>query len=233
MSVPGYAHGIQTSFLATMNARAHAARLAQAKTGMQTVAITPAATTAQASNQETFFDDVLDIVNPLQHIPVVSTLYRAATGDKIGDLERVAGDTLYGGLTGLGSSLANLAFKHITGKDFGDMVLSWLDIGGSNDNAPTAVASAHATTTDDKTAAAVQPSPTKIAAATAARPAPAPASPKPAATPTQTSMLGNPKAFLASLKARNVDPALGMRALLAYQKSLGLTGQRASIAAQP
>jgi len=235
MSVPGYAHGIQTSFLATMNTRTHAARLAQAKTGVQTVAITPAATTAQASNQETFFDDVLDIVNPLQHIPVVSTLYRAATGDKIGDLERVAGDTLYGGLTGLGSSLANIAFKHITGKDFGDMVLSWLDIGGSNDNAPTAVASAHAATTDDKTAAAAQPSPTKIAAATAIAPAIAPASPKPMATPTptRTSMLGDPKAFLASLKARNVDPALGMRALLAYQKSLGLTGQQTSIVAQP
>ena len=28
--------------------------------------------------------DFLDIINPLQHIPVVSTVYRAITGDKIG-----------------------------------------------------------------------------------------------------------------------------------------------------
>ena len=29
------------------------------------------------------FLDMLDIINPLQHIPVVSTLYRAITGDTI------------------------------------------------------------------------------------------------------------------------------------------------------
>ena len=29
------------------------------------------------------FDDVLDAINPLQHIPIVSTIYRAITGDKI------------------------------------------------------------------------------------------------------------------------------------------------------
>ncbi|MBT5663730.1 MAG: hypothetical protein HOJ06_00205, partial [Rhodospirillaceae bacterium] len=37
------------------------------------------------------FGDVLDIINPLQHIPVVSTLYRELTGDEISPGARMAG----------------------------------------------------------------------------------------------------------------------------------------------
>ena len=37
------------------------------------------------------FSDVLDIVNPLHHIPVVSTVYRMITGDEIGMGARMAG----------------------------------------------------------------------------------------------------------------------------------------------
>jgi len=72
------------------------------------------------------FHDLVSIVNPLQHIPVVSTLYRKLTGDTIKPLERIAGDTLYGGWMGLVSSVANLVFEKETGKDFGDTVLSLL-----------------------------------------------------------------------------------------------------------
>src|SRR4051812_32361643 len=70
------------------------------------------------------FQDILDIINPLQHLPVVGTLYRAITGDTIGKFEKVAGDTLYGGLWGAVSSVADLAFESITGKNFGDTVLA-------------------------------------------------------------------------------------------------------------
>src|SRR5205085_12696396 len=42
------------------------------------------------------FDDLIDIVNPLQHLPVVGTLYRAITHDTIKTPEKIAGDTLYG-----------------------------------------------------------------------------------------------------------------------------------------
>lgn len=73
------------------------------------------------------FNDILDIVNPLQHIPVVGTLYRAITGDGIGKFEKVAGDTLYGGLWGAVSSVADLAFEAVTGKDIGDTVLALFD----------------------------------------------------------------------------------------------------------
>jgi len=211
MSVPDYAHGIQTSFLATMSARAQAARVAAAAKTVQTVEVTPSAA-AKPGSQGSFLDNVLDVINPLQHIPVVSTLYRAATGDQIGDLEQVAGDTLYGGLMGFGSSLANLMFKEVTGKNVGDTVLAWLD--GSNGAKPTAPAAA-----------------AKLAAAEPTRP---PRSlTAPAVNPTTATMLADPNALVDALNAKGIDPALGLRAMTAYQKSLGLSGGPAAGAGQP
>lgn len=84
------------------------------------------------------FGDFLDIINPLQHLPVVGTLYRAITGDKIKTPEKLAGDTLYGGPLGLVSSLADVAFESATGKNFGDTVLSLFS--RHHDEKPAAVA---------------------------------------------------------------------------------------------
>ena len=38
------------------------------------------------------FKDFLDILNPLQHIPLVNTIYRKATGDRPGALSRIIGE---------------------------------------------------------------------------------------------------------------------------------------------
>jgi hypothetical protein len=106
-------------------------------------ASTSPAPTSAASGGSDFdfsFDDLIDIVNPLQHLPVVGTLYRAITHDTIKTPEKIAGDTLYGGLWGFVSSVADTAFQAVTGKNFGDTVLAFL-IGDSNEK-PTAVASA-------------------------------------------------------------------------------------------
>lgn len=46
------------------------------------------------------FEDFLDVINPLQHLPVVSTLYRALSGDEISPGARFAGGLLYGGPIG-------------------------------------------------------------------------------------------------------------------------------------
>jgi hypothetical protein len=86
------------------------------------------------------FHDLLNIVNPLQHIPVISTIYRAVTGDTIKPFDKIAGDTLYGGVIGFLSSLADTVFEKITGKDFGDTVLALFT--GNDHAAPTAVAQA-------------------------------------------------------------------------------------------
>jgi hypothetical protein len=95
---------------------------------------------APAEEHEGFsFHDILEIANPLQHFPVVSTLYRSLTGDKIGTFDRIAGDTLYGGAIGFASSVADTIFEKITGKSFGDTVLSLLT--GDDDSASANAAS--------------------------------------------------------------------------------------------
>lgn len=52
-------------------------------------------------------EDVVDVINPLQHIPVVSSLYRAATGDAISSVANVVGSTLFGGPIGGAVALAS------------------------------------------------------------------------------------------------------------------------------
>jgi len=75
------------------------------------------------------FWDIVDAINPLQHIPVVSTIYRKLTGDEMGYASRIAGDTLYSGvfgslISGLASSVANVFMEAITGKDIGEHVMA-------------------------------------------------------------------------------------------------------------
>lgn len=71
-----------------------------------------------------FILGIIDVINPLQHIPVISTIYRHLTGDTISPAAQVAGDTLYGGPIGGAISLANVATKAETGHDIGDHMLA-------------------------------------------------------------------------------------------------------------
>ena len=71
------------------------------------------------------FDDFLDIINPLQHIPLVSTLYREITGDEISPHARILGDTLFGGASGFVAAAANVLFEEIAGEDIGQTVMAW------------------------------------------------------------------------------------------------------------
>ena len=69
------------------------------------------------------FSDLIDIINPLQHIPLVSTLYREITGDAIDPLSKLVGSTLYGGSIGAVTSLVNIMVEYNTGKDVGEHAL--------------------------------------------------------------------------------------------------------------
>lgn len=70
------------------------------------------------------FGALLDIVNPLQHIPIVGTVYRAITGDSIGPASRIAGGTLFGGVIGLVASSIDSLVEEETGRDFGQHILA-------------------------------------------------------------------------------------------------------------
>lgn len=71
------------------------------------------------------FSDLLDAVNPLQHLPVVGALYRELTGDHIGTVSRLAGGALFAGIPGLIGSAVNAAFEVVTGKDIGETAFAY------------------------------------------------------------------------------------------------------------
>ena len=115
-------------------------------TPVQTLPATTPAAVPDDSDVGFSFNDLIDMVNPLQHIPVVGTLYRRITGDTINTVPKIAGDTLYGGLEGFAGSVADTIFEKVTGKSFGDTVYdvakNLFDGGSSNDTpAATGIAS--------------------------------------------------------------------------------------------
>lgn len=73
------------------------------------------------------FADLLDVINPLQHIPLVSTLYQKLTGDTIDSGPRMLGGALFGAITGsfipsLATAAFNTVIKEASGKDAGEHV---------------------------------------------------------------------------------------------------------------
>jgi hypothetical protein len=108
-------------------------------------------TTAWADG-EFSFHDLIDTINPLQHLPIIGSIYRWITGDKIGAIPRIVGDTLFGGPIGLVTSLVNVALKEETGRDVGETVVAQF----SSDPAPN-VAAAPGKPDADKKADAATP----------------------------------------------------------------------------
>lgn len=163
-----------------------------------------AAAKTEARDDEGFsFGDLLDIINPLQHIPIVSTIYRKLTGDTIKPLERLAGDTLYGGVWGAVSSIANLVFESATGKDFGDTAYALLT---GDDEKPAAIAAA----TPRPDFATAPPRRLSVLASTG-----------------QTSGLASGEEagpfLISTLEEKNVPSDLSFRALAAYRHAVLLS----------
>lgn len=77
-------------------------------------------------NSAVGFGDFVDIVNPLQYIPIIATIYRNLTGDRIGMAPRVIGGALWGRIGGLVSGVINSVVEWFTGKDIGDHIYAAL-----------------------------------------------------------------------------------------------------------
>lgn len=172
---------------------------AESRTEARTESVTSTATKAAdtgVKEEEGFFDHLLDVVNPLQHIPVIGTLYRAITGDKIGSVAKIMGGTLYGGMWGAISSIADVVFKGITGKSFEDTALSLLESGEKSKAAKVAAT----------------PVTTNLSMPTGELPA------LPGAVPDGLDVA----AFSNALSAKGVDSDTASRALYAYRRSMGL-----------
>ena len=77
------------------------------------------------------FGDLIDLLNPLHHIPLVGSLYRGITGDEIAPGPRILGGALFGGgpigaAIAIASGAANATLEQKTGRDMGGHVLSWV-----------------------------------------------------------------------------------------------------------
>jgi hypothetical protein len=70
------------------------------------------------------FGDFIDVINPLQHLPIVSTIYRNLSGDQIGMGSRVIGGALWGRVGGFVAGIVNSVVEWFTGKDIGDHIYS-------------------------------------------------------------------------------------------------------------
>ncbi len=86
------------------------------------------------------FDDFLDLINPLQHLPIISTFYRAVTGDEISIGSRVLGGALFGGIIGFVAAIVNAFIADTTGKDIGEHVLALFDDSDEGPQVATAAA---------------------------------------------------------------------------------------------
>ncbi|MCF8495984.1 MAG: hypothetical protein K9G62_04870 [Alphaproteobacteria bacterium] len=82
-----------------------------------------------ANPDEFTFADVLDMVNPLQHIPVVGHFYRAFTGDTIKPAGKLIGGAVFGGALGAATGALNIILQAETGMDAEEHALSFLGSG--------------------------------------------------------------------------------------------------------
>ncbi len=109
------------------------------------------------------FADFLDTINPLRHLPIIGSIYRAITGDEISPAARIAGGALFGGPLGLAGAVVNAAIDETTSKDLGEHAVALF-----TDDAEDAGTAAAAAATPDPTIAAV------VVASPSPRPAPPP-----------------------------------------------------------
>lgn len=86
------------------------------------------------TSQKPKFADLVDVINPLQHIPLVGHFYRKMTGDEISPFAQFIGSTVYGGPLGAVASLTDIAVREQTGKGGIDTMVGFFERGqGSED----------------------------------------------------------------------------------------------------
>jgi hypothetical protein len=73
------------------------------------------------------FGDILDIVNPLQHIPIVGMIYRKITGDTIAPAMQIAGGALFGGPLGAAMSAVTTVIQSHFNEDSTDPNSPYMD----------------------------------------------------------------------------------------------------------
>ncbi len=76
------------------------------------------------NNDEYTFEDLVDMINPLHHVPVIGNIYRKLTGDTIKPMSNIIGGGVFGGPIGAIGSTINTLVKSTTGKDIAENALA-------------------------------------------------------------------------------------------------------------
>lgn len=129
------------------------------ETGSSLVYPDSASSTPYTANADAgdFFDTLLDIINPLQHIPLVSSLYRELTGDEIEPAARLVGGAVFGGPVGFASATANAVLEQASGRDVFGHAIDMVTGGGEE-----AALEAGAPAPDTTISTAAAPSPALV-----------------------------------------------------------------------
>ncbi|MGH1398588.1 MAG: hypothetical protein ACRBCT_05175 [Alphaproteobacteria bacterium] len=73
------------------------------------------APTIDTQNKEFTLGDLVDMVNPLHHVPILGTAYREITGDTIKPIGKIMGGAVYGGPLGAASGIIDIVVENETG----------------------------------------------------------------------------------------------------------------------
>jgi hypothetical protein len=195
---------LSTKNMSVYSAEYHAMVHSPANTASLASNVEQVTVAAPKSDGGGFFHHLLDVINPLQHLPVIGTIYRAITGEHIGAVEKVMGDALYGGLWGAASSVADLAFEGVTGKSLEDTVLGWFS--HSSKLASVKVAAPNISATPSLPSADLPVLPSLQTAS---------------AAPDGLELVS----FGNALSSKGVNGEMAQRALYAYRRSMGMPAQ--------
>ncbi|MEE8334259.1 MAG: hypothetical protein V3R85_10450 [Alphaproteobacteria bacterium] len=110
------------------------------------------------------FADLLDVINPLQHIPIISTIYRMVTGDTMSPGARLAGGILFGGVSGLLASGVVAAFEEASGSSVENHLIAMFDGDDPADETATAQVASAAPAVPADPATTTTPAPAMTAA---------------------------------------------------------------------
>jgi hypothetical protein len=105
-----------------------------------------------ASDEGMSFDDVRNVVNPLHHIPIVSTIYQAVSGAKIGIGPRMIAAAVLGGPAGLILAGISAFIEEMSGGTIAEHAVALFDgLTGDGEPAPANMIAAVPNHTDGET----------------------------------------------------------------------------------
>jgi len=167
------------------------------------------------------FGDLIDMVNPLQHLPVIGTIYRSLTGDTLDGPARIIGGLIYGGPVGMASAIGNAILEEHTGRDLNDTVVA--AIFGDDEGQGSAPPSDLAARPDPAAESTGEP-PVQAAQAQS--------TPAPSAQAQAQAQASTPAPTPASAGGGADEPLSGLDALRAFARDSGLVSGAAAAPAQ-